>query len=163
TFDIDANGIVNVSAKDKATGKEQQIRIQASGGLSEEEIQQMLKDAEANAAEDKKRKELIEVKNQAETLVNTTEKGLADYGDKVSAEEKTKIEEDLNALKEALKGEDKESIQAKIQALMQSSMKIGEMMYKDMQEKQQGDAAQTQEQKPADDGVVDGDFKDLNK
>lgn len=163
TFDIDANGIVNVSAKDKATGKEQQIRIQASGGLSEEEIQKMLKDAEVNAAEDAKRKELIEVKNQGESLVNTTEKGLSDYGDKISPEEKSKIESDLTALKEALKGEDKDDIQSKSQALMQSSMKIGEMMYKDMQQNQtSGDQNSSQEQSK-DDNVVDGDFKDLNK
>lgn len=164
TFDIDANGIVNVSAKDKATGKEQQIRIQASGGLSEEEIQKMLKDAEVNAAEDAKRKELIEVKNQGESLVNTTEKGLSDYGDKISAEEKSKIESDLNALKEALKGEDKDDIQSKSQVLMQSSMKIGEMMYKDMQQNQSSAGEQTNSQEqPKDDNVVDGDFKDLNK
>ncbi len=163
TFDIDANGIVNVSAKDKATGKEQQIRIQASGGLSEEEIQKMLKDAEVNAAEDAKRKELIEVKNQGESLVNTTEKGLSDYGDKISPEEKSKIESDLTALKEALKGEDKDDIQSKSQALMQSSMKIGEMMYKNMQQNQaSGEQTNAQEQ-PKDDNVVDGDFKDLNK
>lgn len=162
TFDIDANGIVNVSAKDKATGKEQQIRIQASGGLSEAEIQKMLKDAEANAAEDAKRKELIEAKNQAESLINTTEKGLNDYGDKISPEEKSKIESDLGALKEAIKGDNKEDIQSKSQALIQSSMKIGEMMYKDMQNGQN----QQQEANPSasnDDGVVDGDFKDLNK
>ena len=164
TFDIDANGIVNVSAKDKATGKEQQIRIQASGGLSEEEIQKMLKDAEVNAAEDAKRKELIEVKNQGESLVNTTEKGLSDYGDKISAEEKSKIESDLNALKEALKGEDKDDIQSKSQTLMQSSMKIGEMMYKDMQQNQSSAREQTNSQEQLkDDNVVDGDFKDLNK
>ena len=162
TFDIDANGIVNVSAKDKATGKEQQIRIQASGGLSEEEIQKMLKDAEANAAEDAKRKELIEVKNHAETLINTTEKGLADYGDKVSADEKAKIETDLNALKEAVKGDNKDDIQSKTQTLMQSSMKIGEMMYKDMQAKN-ADTTDTSSKPDDDNGVVDGDFKDLNK
>lgn len=163
TFDIDANGIVNVSAKDKATGKEQQIRIQASGGLSEDEIQKMLKDAETNAAEDAKRKELIEAKNQAESLINTTEKGLADYGDKITADEKTKIESDLEALKGALKGEDKDDIQAKTQALMQSSMKIGEMMYKDMQAGQQTHDGTQADSGKADDGVVDGDFKDLNK
>ena len=160
TFDIDANGIVNVSAKDKATGKEQQIRIQASGGLSEEEIQQMLKDAETNAAEDAKRKELIEVKNQAESLINTTEKGLADYGDKVTPDEKSKIESDLNALKEAIKADNKDDIQSKSQALMQSSMKIGEMMYKDMQANNNGN---TDTSSKPDDGVVDGHFKDLNK
>lgn len=165
TFDIDANGIVNVSAKDKATGKEQQIRIQASGGLSEEEIQKMLKDAEANAAEDAKRKELIEAKNQAESLVNTTEKGLADYGDKISADEKSKIETDLAALKEALNGENKDDIQSKSQALIQSSMKIGEMMYKDMQQNQSsaGQSETPNTEAPKDDNVVDGDFKDLNK
>lgn len=161
TFDIDANGIVNVSAKDKVTGKEQQIRIQASGGLSEDEIQQMLKDAEANAAEDAKRKELIEVKNQAESLINTTEKGLSDYGDKVSADEKSKIESDLAALKEAVKGDNKDDIQSKSQTLMQSSMKIGEMMYKDMQANQSQQPDNNSGSK--DDGVVDGDFKDLNK
>jgi molecular chaperone DnaK len=159
TFDIDANGIVNVSAKDKATGKEQQIRIQASGGLSEAEIQQMLKDAEMNAAEDAKRKELIEVKNQAETLINSTEKGLADYGDKVSQDEKAKIESDLNELKEAVKGEDKDAIQTKTQALLQSSMKIGEMMYKDKEAKTTEEAPKTDKG----DDVVDGDYKDLNK
>ena len=163
TFDIDANGIVNVSAKDKATGKEQQIRIQASGGLSEEEIQKMLKDAEVNAAEDAKRKELIEVKNQGESLINTTEKGLSDYGDKISPEEKSKIESDLATLKEALKGEDKDDIQSKSQALMQSSMKIGEMMYKDMQQNQSSETASSSQEHPKDDNIVDGDFKDLNK
>lgn len=163
TFDIDANGIVNVSAKDKATGKEQQIRIQASGGLSEEEIQKMLKDAEVNAAEDAKRKELIEVKNQGESLINTTEKGLSDYGDKISPEEKSKIESDFAALKEALKGEDKDDIQSKSQALMQSSMKIGEMMYKDMQQNQSSETASSSQEHPKDDNIVDGDFKDLNK
>ncbi|MDR2666503.1 MAG: molecular chaperone DnaK [Holosporales bacterium] len=164
TFDIDANGIVNVSAKDKATGKEQQIRIQASGGLTEEEIQKMLKDAEANAAEDAKKKELIEAKNHAESLINTTEKGLSDYGDKISAEEKSKIESDLVNLKEACKGDDMDSIQAKAQALTQSSMKIGEMMYQDIQNNQNADAnAASESGEKSDDKVVDGDYKDLNK
>lgn len=160
TFDIDANGIVNVSAKDKATGKEQQIRIQASGGLSEEEIQKMLKDAEANAEADSKRKELIEVKNQAESLINTSEKGLSDYGDKISADEKSKIESDIAALKEAIKGDDKDEIQSKTQALMQSSMKIGEMMYKDQQSQQQSNNPGASGN---DGSTVDGDYKDLNK
>ncbi|MDR1391420.1 MAG: molecular chaperone DnaK [Holosporales bacterium] len=164
TFDIDANGIVSVSAKDKATGKEQQIRIQASGGLSEEEIQQMLKDAETNAADDAKRKELIEVKNHAESLINSTEKGLADYGDKVSPEEKSKIESDLGTLKESVKGEDKDDIQSKSQTLIQSSMKIGEMMYKDAQASQSPqDTDGTEQLNQEDDGnVVDGEYKDLN-
>jgi molecular chaperone DnaK len=117
TFDIDANGIVSVSAKDKATGKEQQIRIQASGGLSEEEIQQMLKDAEANAEEDRKRKELVEAKNQAESVINSAEKGLKDYQDKLSADEKSKIEADIETLKEVCKGDDKDDIQKKRKTL----------------------------------------------
>ncbi len=136
TFDIDANGIVNVSAKDKATGKEQTIRIQSSGGLSEAEIQQMLKDAEMNEAEDKKKKELIEIKNQAESLINSTEKGLTDYGDKLSADDKSKIETDLSVLKEAVKGENAEEIKNKTNALTQSSMKIGEIMYQNNQTNQ---------------------------
>lgn len=161
TFDIDANGIVNVSAKDKATGKEQQIRIQASGGLSDAEIQQMLKDAEANAAEDAKRKELIEIKNQAESLINTTEKALSDYGDKIPAEDKSKIETDMSDLKAEIAKEDvtKDDIQTKINNLLQSSQKIGELMYKDMQSNnaQQTDA-------PRQDGnTVDGEYTDLNK
>ncbi|MDR3031028.1 MAG: molecular chaperone DnaK [Holosporales bacterium] len=160
TFDIDANGIVNVSAKDKATGKEQQIRIQASGGLSDEEIQKMLKDAEANAEADSKRKELIEIKNQAESLINTTEKGLNDYGDKISADEKSKIESDLASLKEILNSEDKDDIQAKTEALVQSSMKIGEIMYKDMQSNQQ--STQNDSEGKTED-VVDGNYKDLNQ
>jgi molecular chaperone DnaK len=158
TFDIDANGIVSVSAKDKATGKEQQIRIQASGGLSDDEIQQMLKDAEMNADEDQKRKELVEAKNHAESLINTTEKGLGDYGDKISVDEKSKIEADITALKEACKGDDKDEIQKKSQDLMESSMKMGEMMYKDLQ----ADAQATSDT-PNTDGVVDGEYKDLGK
>jgi molecular chaperone DnaK len=159
TFDIDANGIVNVSAKDKATGKEQQIRIQASGGLSDADIQQMLKDAEANASDDQKRKELIESRNHAESLIHTTEKGLTDYGDKIPAEEKSKIEADIAALKEACQGENNDDIQSKTQNLMQSSMKIGEMMYKESQANE-GGQQQTQDDG---EGVVDGDYTDLNK
>lgn len=130
TFDIDANGIVQVSAKDKATNKEQQIRIQASGGLKDEEIEQMVKDAEAHAEEDKKRRESVEVKNQAESMIHTTEKTLSENADKISAEDKEKIEADLAALKEAVKGDDAEDIKAKTDALMQSSMKLGEALYK---------------------------------
>ncbi len=136
TFDIDANGIVNVSAKDKATGKEQNIRIKSSGGLSEADIQQMLRDAESNAEEDKKRKELIEEKNKAESLINTTEQGLKDYGDKLSPDEKSKIENDLNALKEAITQDNVDDIKNKNEALTQSSMKIGEIMYKEAQNNQ---------------------------
>ena len=130
TFDIDANGIVQVSAKDKATNKEQQIRIQASGGLKDEEIEQMVKDAEAHAEEDKKRRESVEVKNQAESMIHTTEKTLSENADKISAEDKEKIEADLATLKEAVAGDDAEDIKAKTDALMQSSMKLGEALYK---------------------------------
>jgi molecular chaperone DnaK len=129
TFDIDANGIVNVSAKDKGTGKEQQIRIQASGGLSEADIEKMVKDAEAHAAEDKERRALVEAKNQAEALVHSTEKSLKDYGDKVSAEDKSAIETALADLKSANEGEDAEAIKEKTAALAQASMKLGEAMY----------------------------------
>ncbi len=130
TFDIDANGIVNVSAKDKGTGKEQQIRIQASGGLAENDIKRMVKEAEEHAAEDKKRRELVEARNHADALVHTTEKNIKEYGEKVPAAEKSQIESDVAALKTAIAGEDVEAIQAKTQALMQSSMKLGEAMYK---------------------------------
>ena len=134
TFDIDANGIVNVSAKDKATGKEHQIRIQASGGLTDDEIQQMVKDAEANAAEDKKRKEAIEARNQADGLVHSTEKTLTEHGDKVSADEKAKIESDIESLKSVLDSGDAGLIKEKTDALMQSAMKLGEAVYKATQE-----------------------------
>jgi molecular chaperone DnaK len=129
TFDIDANGIVNVSAKDKGTGKEQQIRIQASGGLSEADIEKMVKDAEAHATEDKKRRELVESRNQADALVHTTEKSLSEYGGKVGDADRTAIENALSDLKEALKGEDAEAIKAKAQTLAQAAMKLGEAMY----------------------------------
>jgi molecular chaperone DnaK len=129
TFDIDANGIVNVSAKDKGTGKEQQIRIQASGGLSEADIEKMVKDAEAHAAEDKKRREAVEAKNQADALVHTTEKSLAEYGSKLNDADRTAIENALSDLKEALKGQDAEAIKQKAQTLAQASMKLGEAMY----------------------------------
>ncbi|MCX7338538.1 MAG: molecular chaperone DnaK [Alphaproteobacteria bacterium] len=134
TFDIDANGIVKVSAKDKATGKEQQIQIQASGGLSDADIDRMVKEAESNAEEDKKRREVIEAKNHADAIVHTTEKSLQEHGDKLDAADKATIESDLAALKETLEGEDAEAIQEKTMALTQSSMKIGEVMYKAQQE-----------------------------
>jgi len=130
SFDIDANGIVNVQAKDKATGKEQQIRIQASGGLSESEIQKMVKDAEAHAEEDKKRKAAVEAKNHAEALVHSTEKALAEHGAKVGEGERRAIETALADLKEALKGDDADAITAKMNTLAQASMKLGEAMYK---------------------------------
>ena len=161
TFDIDANGIVNVSAKDKATGKEQKIQIQSSGGLSKEEIERMMKDAEANAEEDKKRKELIELKNQAESIINTTEKGLKEHGDKLSAEEKSKIEVDVDALKTAMKDENvsHDDLQNKLNTLMQSAQKIGEIVYKQQQEQQNASTQQNND----DPNTVDGDFKDMNK
>src|SRR5271167_1985903 len=130
TFDIDANGIVNVSAKDKATGKEQQIRIQASGGLSEADIEKMVKDAEANAASDKKRREAVDAKNHADALVHSTEKALAEHGSKVGETERRSIETALADLKEALKGDDTAAISAKMNTLAQASMKLGEAMYK---------------------------------
>src|SRR6187402_1065917 len=132
-FDIDANGIVNVSAKDKGTGKEQQIRIQASGGLSDNDIEKMVKDAEAHAEEDKKRKEQVEAKNHAEALIHSTEKSLAEHGSKVGEPERRAIEDALASLKEAVKGSDPEDIKTKTNALAQASMKLGEAMYADAQ------------------------------
>ncbi|MCP4564631.1 MAG: molecular chaperone DnaK [Bosea sp.] len=161
TFDIDANGIVSVTAKDKATNKEQQIRIQASGGLSEAEIQKMVKDAEANAADDKKRRELVEAKNQGESLVHSTEKSLKDYGDKVSAADKGAIETALEGLRTALTGEDVESIQTRTNELMQASMKLGEAMYAASQA--EGAAAEgAAAEEPKKDDVIDADFKDVS-
>jgi molecular chaperone DnaK len=130
TFDIDANGIVNVSAKDKATNKEQQIRIQASGGLSDTEIEKMVKDAEVNAAEDKKRKDLVEAKNHGESLVHSTQKSLGEHGDKISAADKSTIEAAIADLKSAMEGSDAEAIKEKTNALAQASMKLGEAIYK---------------------------------
>jgi molecular chaperone DnaK len=139
TFDIDANGIVNVSARDKATGKEQQIRIQASGGLSEADIEKMVKDAEAHAEEDKKRKAQVEAKNHAEALVHSTEKALAEHGSKVGEAERGAIENAMADLKEALKSDDADAINAKTNALAQASMKLGEAMYKQAESQGQGD------------------------
>src|SRR4051794_4660926 len=137
-FDIDANGIVNVSAKDKATGKEQQIRIQASGGLSEGDIEKMVKDAEAHAEEDKKRKAAVEAKNHAEALVHSTEKALSEHGSKIGDADRSAIENAMADLKEALKGDDATAIQAKTNALAQASMKLGEAMYKSQQDGEPG-------------------------
>src|SRR6266849_6231908 len=134
TFDIDANGIVNVHARDKGTGKEQQIRIQASGGLSEADIQRMVKDAEAHAEEDKKRKAEVEAKNHAEALIHSTEKALAEHGSKIGDGDRRAIENAMADLKEALKGGDAAAITAKTNALAQASMKLGEAMYKQAQE-----------------------------
>ncbi len=163
TFDIDANGIVNVSAKDKATSKEQQIRIQASGGLSETDIEKMVKDAEAHADEDKKRKAAVEAKNHAEALVHSTEKALAEHGSKVGDAERSAIENAMADLKEALKGDDADAIQAKTNALAQASMKLGEAMYK---QQQGGEGADTSESTTGADGqkedVVDAEFTEVD-
>ena len=137
-FDIDANGIVNVSAKDKGTGKEQQIRIQASGGLSDNDIEKMVKDAEAHAEDDKKRKEQVEARNHAEALIHSTEKSLAEHGTKVGEPERRAIEDALASLREAVKGDNAEEIKAKTNALAQASMKLGEAMYAQAQKDQAG-------------------------
>jgi len=146
TFDIDANGIVNVTAKDKATNKEQQIRIQASGGLSEADINKMVKDAELHAADDKKRRELIDTKNHGESLIHDSEKSLKEYGDKVSEADKSAIEAASTSLKAALQGEDVEAIKAKTDDLMQAQMKLGEAMYK---AQQAADPARPKARRPA--------------
>src|SRR5476649_612219 len=159
TFDIDANGIVNVSAKDKATGKEQQIRIQASGGLSDADIQKMVKDAEANAAEDKKRREAVDAKNFVYSLVDSTEKALAEHGEKVEESERRAIEDAVSDLKEALKGDDAEAIKAKTNTLAQASMKLGEAMYKQQAE---SDAAKDAANDAAKDDVVDAEFTEVD-
>ncbi|HSR56078.1 MAG TPA: Hsp70 family protein, partial [Alphaproteobacteria bacterium] len=167
-FDIDANGIVNVSAKDKATGKEQQIRIQASGGLSEDDIEKMVKDAEAHAEEDKKRREAAEDRNKAETLIHATEKSLSEHGDKISAEEKKSIEDAITDLKSALEEGDAAAIQAKTETLTQASMKLGEAMYKAAQDAEaatandDGQAASGDSSSSDDDTVVDADFQEVD-
>ncbi len=161
-FDIDANGIVNVSATDKGTGKEQQIRIQASGGLSDNDIERMVKEAEEHADEDKVRRETVEIKNRAEALVNQVEKSLSEHGDKVAEEEKTEIEGDLAALKEVLEGEDDEAIKAKFETLSNSSMKLGEAIYKAEQATAEAaSAAGGDPSGPGDDTVVDADFEEV--
>jgi len=163
TFDIDANGIVSVGAKDKATGKEQSIRIQASGGLSDSDIDQMVKDAEAHAEDDKKRREQVEVRNQGEALVHATEKTLEENGDKLPADVKGEVETALADLKTALEGEDTEEINAKIQALTQASMKLGEALYAASQEggAETGEAGSGESEAQGDD-VVDADFEEVD-
>ena len=164
TFDIDANGIVNVSAKDKATGKEQQIRIQASGGLSDDDIKKMVKDAEAHAEEDKKRRETVDARNQADNLVHTTEKTLKDNGDKIAAADKAEIEAKVKEVRDVLDSGDAEKIKAASNALMQASMKLGEAMYKAQQSADAGGgdagAAAGGDKK---DNVVDADFEEVDK
>jgi len=172
SFDIDANGILHVGAKDKATGKENKITIKASSGLSEAEIERMVKDAEANAEEDKKLRELVDSRNQGEALVHSTKKALGEYGDKLEAGEKDKIEAAIKELEEALKGADKAAIDAKTEALATASQKLGEKVYADMQAK--GEAAGAEQAAgaqagahagqgaPHDDNVVDAEFKEVN-
>jgi len=163
TFDIDANGIVNVSAKDKATNKEQQIRIQASGGLSDADIDRMVREAESHAADDKKRKETVEARNQADGLIHSTEKSLKEFGDKADAALKSEIEGAITALRGVMDGDDAEAIKAKTEALMQSSMKLGEAMYK-AQEAAGGEAAGSDGAQAGggDDKVVDADFEEVD-
>jgi molecular chaperone DnaK len=169
TFDIDANGILHVSAKDKGTGKENKITIKANSGLSEDEIQKMVKDAELNAAEDKKKLEIIQTRNQGDAMVHSVKKSLAEYGDKLDAGEKDKIEAAIKDLEEVLKGEDKAAIDDKTNALMTASQKLGEKMYADQQAAQAaagaaaGAEAASASSKPADDNVVDAEVKEVKK
>jgi molecular chaperone DnaK len=167
SFDIDANGILHVGAKDKGTGKENKITIKANSGLSEAEIQQMVKDAELNAEDDKKKLEIVQAKNSGEATVHSVKKSLTEYGDKIEADEKTKIEAAVKELEEALNGEDKDAITAKTETLMTVSQKLGEKMYADMQAKEAaaGGAAggPGADAKPADDNVVDAEVKEVKK
>ncbi|MDC1047217.1 molecular chaperone DnaK [Alphaproteobacteria bacterium] len=166
TFDIDANGIVNVSAKDKSTGKEQQIRIQASGGLSDDDIERMVKEAEENAEEDKKKRESVDTKNQADSLINETEKNLKEHGDKVPEEDKNKITADIEELKKVKDGDDVEAIKAKTESLVQSSMKLGEAIYK--QDPQAGapqpdPSGEEPSSDKKDEKVVDAEFEEVDE
>ncbi|MEM8758857.1 MAG: molecular chaperone DnaK [Pseudomonadota bacterium] len=171
TFDIDANGIVNVSAKDKGTGKEQRITIQASGGLSDDDIEKMVKEAEENAEADKKRRAVVEAKNQAESLIHSTEKSLSEHGDKVDEPTKDGITAAVAALREVLDGEDADEIQARTQALAEASMKLGEAIYKSEAEAAGGEApegepaeeASTAQQQPGDDDVVDAEYEEVDE
>ncbi|MDA9670201.1 molecular chaperone DnaK [Candidatus Pelagibacter sp.] len=164
TFDIDANGIVSVSAKDKGTGKEQKIQIQASGGLSEEEIEKMVKDAEANKEEDKKKRESVDVRNQADTLIHSTDKNLKEHESKITDAEKKAIEDASSSLKESLKGTDNEDIKKKTETLVQASMKLGEAIYKSQEKKPDtsNDTDKNDEGKK-DDNVVDADFEEVKE
>ena len=169
SFDIDANGILHVGAKDKGTGKENKITIKANSGLSEAEIQQMVKDAELNAEEDKKKLEIVQARNQGEATVHSVKKSLTEYGDKLEAGEKEKIEAAIKDLEEALKGDDKAAMEAKNTSLMEVSQKLGEKMYADMQAQEAANAAaggaagadQAGGSKPADDNVVDAEVKEV--
>ncbi|WP_394227494.1 molecular chaperone DnaK [Paracoccus marcusii] len=161
TFDIDANGIVSVAAKDKGTGKEQTITIAASGGLSDEDIERMVKDAEANAESDKTRRELVEAKNQAESLIHSTNKSLSEHGDKVDASTVEAIELAIGALEESLKSEDPGKIRSGIQNVMDASMRLGEAIYKNQQSAEDTDPSDRDAPRDVDDDIVDADFEDL--
>ena len=173
TFDIDANSILNVSAKDKGTNKEQKITIKDSGGLSEEEIEKMIKDAEKHAESDKKKKEVIELKNQADSLIHATEKSLKEHGSKISTEEKKKIEESLEALKKVKDSDNKEELKTKVDSLTQASMKLGEIIYKEAQQEAQKQQGKQGKSKPSkgekkdsskkEEKVVDAEFEEVNK
>jgi molecular chaperone DnaK len=166
TFDIDANGIVNVSAKDKGTNKEQKITIQASGGLSDEEIEKMVQDAEANAESDKQKREAIDTKNQADSMIHSAEKNMKEFGDKVSADEKTAIENDIKSLKEAMESDDLEKIKSGLEALTQSSMKLGEAMYKAQQAEGSQEGGSDQAAADSDgknEKVVDAEFEEVKE
>ena len=163
TFDIDTNGIVNVSAKDKGTGKEQKIQIQASGGLSEEEINKMVKEAEANKEADKKKRDSVDARNQADTLLHSTEKNLKEHGSKVSDADKKEIETASANLRNALKGTDVEEIKKNIQELVQKSMKLGEAIYKSQQSTKPNEASKDKEEGKKDDNVVDADFEEVKE
>jgi molecular chaperone DnaK len=168
-FDIDANGIVNVSAKDKATSKEQQIRIQASGGLSDTDIEGMVKDAEEHAAEDKEKRALIEARNHADGMIHATEKSLKEYGDKVGEDERKAIEDGIAALRQVIEGDDTGEIKEKTNALAESAMKLGEAMYKAQAEAEAGpepeedEAAAADGDAAADEKVVDADFEEIDE
>jgi molecular chaperone DnaK len=168
TFDIDANGILHVSAKDKATGKENKVTIKANSGLSDEEIQKMVKDAEANAEEDKKRVALVQARNSGEAMVHSVKKSLEEHGDKIDADEKAKIEEAIKEAEAALTSEDQAAIEAKTENLMKASQKLGEKVYADAQAAATGAAgaadggASSQERAKAED-VVDADFKEVKR
>ena len=166
TFDIDANGIVNVTATDKGTGKEQAISIKASGGLSDDEIEEMVKDAEANADADKERRESVEAKNQAETLIHSAEKSLEEYGDKVSEEDRNEIELAISGLKEAVEADDidAEDVKAKTEALATASMKLGQAMYEASQDDAAAaDAAADAAREDEMEDVVDADFEEIDE
>jgi molecular chaperone DnaK len=166
TFDIDANGIVNVSAKDQATGKEQSIQITASSGLSQEEIDQLIKDAEMHAEEDKQKRDLVEARNSADALIYATEKSIKDLGDKVDSETKTKVEESITALRKAMESEDADEIKRVSEELTQASHKLAEAMYQQASQNEQQAGAESTEQAAgdagaADEDVVDADFEEV--